>query len=260
MIKPLIEDAGRTASAMIANAATEPHKAQKRLEPPRGRQRHGSQARRRRYRNPARGSRRLPRLPALQGCHPDRVRRRPANRADHAGRRAAGRQGRPRRQAVRRAGRRRCSTARWKKPGSTAARSTSPMRSSISSSCRAEKSACTRSRTRRRSRRAGHGTNGNWPRSNPSWWWRWAPPRRKACSGKITPINKNRGRLIDLDDGTRALVTVHPSYLLRLPDAEAKAREYQRFVQDLKIAADCCENQHMRPELLRAQSGSRNFW
>jgi probable DNA metabolism protein len=54
---------------------------------------------------------------------------------------------------------------------------------------------------------------------------------------KITPINKNRGRPIDLDDSTKALVTVHPSYLLRLPDADAKAREYQRFVQDLKIAA-----------------------
>ena len=55
--------------------------------------------------------------------------------------------------------------------------------------------------------------------------------------GKITPINKNRGRLIDLDDGIKALVTVHPSYLLRLPDADAKAREYRRFVDDLKIAA-----------------------
>ena len=55
--------------------------------------------------------------------------------------------------------------------------------------------------------------------------------------GKITPINKNRGRLIDLDNGTRALVTVHPSYLLRLPDEDAKAREYERFVDDLKIAA-----------------------
>ena len=55
--------------------------------------------------------------------------------------------------------------------------------------------------------------------------------------GKITPINKNRGRLIDLDDGIKALVTVHPSYLLRLPDADAKAREYERFVDDLKIAA-----------------------
>jgi uracil-DNA glycosylase len=55
--------------------------------------------------------------------------------------------------------------------------------------------------------------------------------------GKITPINKNRGRLIDLADGIKALVTVHPSYLLRLPDADAKAKEYARFVDDLKIAA-----------------------
>src|SRR6478672_8674440 len=54
---------------------------------------------------------------------------------------------------------------------------------------------------------------------------------------KITPINRNRGHLIDLLEGVKALVTVHPSYLSRLPDAEAKAREYQRFVDDLKIAA-----------------------
>jgi DNA polymerase len=60
----------------------------------------------------------------------------------------------------------------------------------------------------------------------------------QSVFGKITPINRSRGRLIDLDDGIKALVTVHPSYLLRLPDADAKAREYQRFVDDLKIAAD----------------------
>ena len=59
----------------------------------------------------------------------------------------------------------------------------------------------------------------------------------QSVFGKITPINKNRGRLIDLDDGIKALVTVHPSYLLRLPDADARAREYQRFVDDLGIAA-----------------------
>ncbi|MFB9265242.1 UdgX family uracil-DNA binding protein [Bradyrhizobium erythrophlei] len=58
----------------------------------------------------------------------------------------------------------------------------------------------------------------------------------QSVLGKITPINRNRGRLIEHDD-TRVLVTVHPSYLLRLPDEDAKAREYQRFVDDLKIAA-----------------------
>jgi uracil-DNA glycosylase family protein len=60
----------------------------------------------------------------------------------------------------------------------------------------------------------------------------------QSVFGKITPINKSRGRLIDLQDGIKALVTVHPSYLLRLPDADAKAREYQRFVEDLRIAAE----------------------
>jgi len=32
-------------------------------------------------------------------------------------------------------------------------------------------------------------------------------------------------------------VTVHPSYLLRPPDAGSKAREYARFVDDFRIAA-----------------------
>ncbi|QPF86933.1 UdgX family uracil-DNA binding protein [Bradyrhizobium genosp. L] len=57
----------------------------------------------------------------------------------------------------------------------------------------------------------------------------------QSVLGKITPVNKSRGRLLD-HDGTKVLVTVHPSYLLRLPDEEAKALEYQRFVEDLKIA------------------------
>ena len=55
--------------------------------------------------------------------------------------------------------------------------------------------------------------------------------------GKITPINKNRGRLIDLGDGIKALVTVHPSYLLRLPDADAsdaRIRALRRRFQDCR--------------------------
>ena len=59
----------------------------------------------------------------------------------------------------------------------------------------------------------------------------------QSVFGKITPINKSRGRLINLDNGLVAIVTVHPSYLLRLPDAAAKKREYRRFVGDLAIAS-----------------------
>jgi probable DNA metabolism protein len=59
----------------------------------------------------------------------------------------------------------------------------------------------------------------------------------QSVLGKVTPIHKNRGHLIDLDEETNALVTVHPACLLRLPDPEARAREYERFVSDLKMAA-----------------------
>jgi DNA polymerase len=59
--------------------------------------------------------------------------------------------------------------------------------------------------------------------------------------GKVTPIQKNRGQPITLDEGRKALVTVHPSYLLRLPDADARAQEYARFVADLKLAAELVE-------------------
>ena len=58
----------------------------------------------------------------------------------------------------------------------------------------------------------------------------------QSVLGKITAIGKVRGKIIDTTDGVKALVTVHPSYLLRLPDADAKEREYARFVDDLKIA------------------------
>ena len=66
----------------------------------------------------------------------------------------------------------------------------------------------------------------------------------QSVFGKITPINKSRGRPIETEDGIKAMVTVHPSYLLRLPDADAKAREYERFVDDLRIAAAFLDKAH----------------
>ena len=49
-------------------------------------------------------------------------------------------------------------------------------------------------------------------------------------------VTRERARGIDLDDGSKVLVTVHPSYLLRIPDAAAKAAERDRFTADLKQA------------------------
>jgi len=51
-------------------------------------------------------------------------------------------------------------------------------------------------------------------------------------------IGRERGKVVELRQGQRALVTVHPSYLLRLPDQEAKDREYARFVEDLRLARE----------------------
>lgn len=54
--------------------------------------------------------------------------------------------------------------------------------------------------------------------------------------GKPTPIGKFRQHAIQLPDQAQGVVTYHPSYLLRIPDAEAKAKAWQMFVEDLAFA------------------------
>jgi uracil-DNA glycosylase len=49
-------------------------------------------------------------------------------------------------------------------------------------------------------------------------------------------INANRGRLIALPEGGEGLITVHPSYLLRLREERDKRREFDLLVKDLKFA------------------------
>ncbi len=54
--------------------------------------------------------------------------------------------------------------------------------------------------------------------------------------GRKIAVTKDRGRPIRLDDDTPVLPTVHPSYLLRLPDEATRAAERTRFVDDLRAA------------------------
>ncbi len=62
-----------------------------------------------------------------------------------------------------------------------------------------------------------------------------------AMTGKSIPIIRARG-FARFPDGYDGYITVHPSYLLRLPDEAAKAAAYRQFVSDLEairtIAAD----------------------
>jgi uracil-DNA glycosylase len=56
----------------------------------------------------------------------------------------------------------------------------------------------------------------------------------QSLFGKATPINKTRGRLVALGS-CQALVTIHPSYLLRIQEEADATAEYARFVADLKL-------------------------
>ena len=60
----------------------------------------------------------------------------------------------------------------------------------------------------------------------------------RSLLGRAVTIGRERGRPIQMPDGQAVFVTVHPSFLLRVPDAAAKAREYDAFVRDLKAIRD----------------------
>lgn len=49
-------------------------------------------------------------------------------------------------------------------------------------------------------------------------------------------VTRERGRAVPQADGSQVVMTVHPSYLLRLPDEDARVAERRRFVEDLKLA------------------------
>jgi DNA polymerase len=57
----------------------------------------------------------------------------------------------------------------------------------------------------------------------------------RAVLGRAVTISRERGRAIAMGDA-QAMVTTHPSYLLRLPDEASKEREYAALVADLRTA------------------------
>ena len=60
----------------------------------------------------------------------------------------------------------------------------------------------------------------------------------RSLTGKTQTISKVRGAPLTLADGGECWVTVHPSFLLRLPDAETRRTEHAKFVDDLKRIRD----------------------
>ncbi len=242
LIKPLIESAERTASAMIANAATEPHKSQKRLEPAKTNDKENDKANEM-ARRPANDDIETLREQAADcracplwkdatqtvfGEGPQTARlmlvgEQPGDKEDLAGKPFVGPAGQMLDRALEEAGidRRTVYVTNAVKHFKFVPRGKIRLHQKPNT---ADIKACRQWYERELAA------------IKPDLVVAMGATAAQSVFGKLTPVNKTRGRLIEIED-TRALVTVHPSYLLRLPDAEAKAREYQRFVEDLKIAA-----------------------
>ena len=59
----------------------------------------------------------------------------------------------------------------------------------------------------------------------------------RSLLGRVATITKLRAETLQLADGTRLVVTIHPSALLRTQDEADKRAAYAAFVKDLKVAA-----------------------
>ena len=62
-----------------------------------------------------------------------------------------------------------------------------------------------------------------------------------SLMGKAATISSLRGAPIRMEDGTILFVTNHPSYLLRIPDPEGRARERAKFEADLALVRDAID-------------------
>ena len=56
----------------------------------------------------------------------------------------------------------------------------------------------------------------------------------RSLIGKTVTISRQRETPVELPDGGECWVTVHPSFLLRMPDPERRKEERQLFVRDLR--------------------------
>ena len=58
----------------------------------------------------------------------------------------------------------------------------------------------------------------------------------RSLFNRVVTIGRERSQPMSLPDGGQALITVHPSYLVRLQDKAQAEDEFGRFVEDLRLA------------------------
>jgi DNA polymerase len=70
-----------------------------------------------------------------------------------------------------------------------------------------------------------------------------------ALAGRVVKITGSRGRLLKLGERLDGLVTVHPSYVLRLRD-EAREAELLHLIEDLRRVGDLVPEARLRHALM----------
>jgi DNA polymerase len=60
----------------------------------------------------------------------------------------------------------------------------------------------------------------------------------RALLGRVVTIGRERGKPLELAGGGTGWITIHPSFLLRMPDKSLAAQEYDRFVADLRAVGE----------------------
>jgi DNA polymerase len=61
--------------------------------------------------------------------------------------------------------------------------------------------------------------------------------------GKAVSVASVRSRILASEHGPRLLITIHPSYLLRIKDHDEKARQHGMLVEDIRSAAKAARSQ-----------------
>src|SRR5262249_20080817 len=59
----------------------------------------------------------------------------------------------------------------------------------------------------------------------------------RSLTGRLVTIGRVRGEPMELANGARLVITVHPSSLLRIQEEADKREKYRELVEDLKAAA-----------------------
>jgi uracil-DNA glycosylase len=63
----------------------------------------------------------------------------------------------------------------------------------------------------------------------------------QSLTGRAISVRSNRGAVLNVENGLRVFVTIHPSALLRLQDKEEKRSAYAGFVNDLRSIEQAAE-------------------